>query len=306
MLPVRKIRDLTLEAAQGDEHSANVSAASALVHLGSTLFVIADDEKQLSIFPDEARTPGYQIQILSGKVPGSDEERAKTKPDLESLEVLPPWDGSPWGSLISLASGTKHRDRAVLIPLGPDQMPTGDSHELDVSPLYDELRSKIDGFNIEGCAVRGDTLHLFQRGNSEGSKNARIDLSIAAVQEAVAESRPIVPQHVIGIANYDLGQLQGVKLCFSDASPLSDGRLVFTCSAETSGGGGDDGRIAGSAIGMMERDGKVSMVEPVDLEVKIEGMTAMMVDDAIRVLLVTDGDDPTSPSPLMEAMLPQR
>ncbi len=304
MLPVRKIRDLTLQEASGDERSANVSAASALVHLGSTLFVIADDEKQLSIFPDEARSPGFQIQILSGQTPSSDEERAKTKPDLESLEVLPPSDGAPGGALISLASGTKHRDCAVLIRLGKDKMPTGENDEIDVRPLYDDLRSRIDGFNIEGCAVRGDTLHLFQRGNAEGSKNARIDLSLAAVQEALSESRPVLPSYVTDIRDYDLGQLQGVKLCFSDASPLSDGRLVFTCSAESSGGAGDDGRIAGSAIGIIDRDGEISMIEPVDLEVKIEGMTAMIQDGAVRVLLVTDGDDPASPSPLLEAMLP--
>lgn len=304
MLPVRKIRDLTLEAASGDENSASVSAASALVHLGTTLFVIADDEKQLSIFPDEARAPGFKMQILSGPAPRSKEERARTKPDLESLEVLPPWPGAPSGALISLGSGTKHRDRGVLVPLGSDEMPTGEAEELDLEPLYDHLRAEIEGFNLEGCAVRGETLHLFQRGNAEGAKNARIDLSLPAMQEALADSRPILPAYVTGITEYELGQLQGVKLCFSDASPLSDGRLLFTCSAEASGGSGDDGRIAGSAIGMIDPDGEVSMIEPVDLEVKIEGMTAMIADDAIRVLLVTDGDDPGSPSPLMEAMLP--
>ena len=55
MIPVRKLRDLTLERVEGDESSRHVSAASGMVHIGDTLFVIADDEKQLSIFPSEAR-----------------------------------------------------------------------------------------------------------------------------------------------------------------------------------------------------------------------------------------------------------
>lgn len=206
---------------------------------------------------------------------------------------------------MTFASGTKHRDAAVVIPLDDQGAPTGETQQVDLTPLYDALRAEIDDFNIEGCAATGDVLHLFQRGNDDGGRNARIDLSLQGFTETMQRGAPITSELVIGITDYELGQLQGVKLCFSDASPLEDGRLVFTCSAEASGSG-DDGRVVGSAIGIMEADGSISTIEPVDLDVKIEGMTAFADDDRIRVLMVTDADDPSVPSPLLEAILPPR
>ena len=204
---------------------------------------------------------------------------------------------------MTLASGTKDRDRGAVVPLGRDRLPTGHSVEIDLSPLYDALRSRIEDFNVEGCAVRGELLHLFQRGNDEGGINARIDLSLAEFIGDAATGRPPSPDHIIDVAEYELGQLRGVKLCFSDAVGLDDGRVVFTCSAEATGPDGD-GRVAGSGIGIMDQDGQVTLLEPVDLDVKIEGMTAMTAqDDGIRVLLVTDADDPATPSPLLEARL---
>lgn len=304
MIPVRKLRELRLGRVQGDENSSHVSAASGMVHVGDTLFVIADDEKQLSIFPREAREPGRQMEILRGPKPKSEEELKKNKPDLESIVLLPPSQHFQHGALLTLGSGTKERDRGALVVLGPDGMPQGEAREVDLAPLFGELRSRIEGFNAEGCAVTGDSLHLFQRGNAEGSMNARIDLSLDAVTDALATGASLGANHVTGITPYELGQLGGVGLCFSDATPLPDGRLVFTCSAESSGPG-DDGKVTGSALGLMDSDGDVLMLEPIDLEMKIEGMTAMLDDaEGIRVLLVADADDPDSASPLLEARLP--
>ena len=304
MIPVTKLRELTLERAEGDESSSHVSAASGMVHVGETLFVIADDEKQLSIFPREAQEPGRQITILSGAKPKSQEELKTDKPDLESIVLLQPSEHFEHGALLTLGSGTKDRDRGALVALGPDGLPAGDAREIELTPLFDELRSRIEGFNAEGCAATGDSLHLFQRGNAEGSINARVDLSLDAVTGSLAGGASLNADHITGITSYELGLLGGVGLCFSDAAPLPDGRIVFTCSAESTGPG-EDGKVTGSALGVMSADGEVTFLEPIDLDVKIEGMTAMSEDGgAIRVLLVADADDPDSPSPLFEAWLP--
>ena len=303
MIPIRKLHDLHLEKAEGDERSPFVAAASGIVHLGETLFVIADDERQLNVFPALGREPGYQVQILEGEVPDSDEERAKKKPDLESVAILPPSERLEHGALISLGSGTKKRDVGALVVLGPDGLPTGETKKVDLTDLYDGLRDRIEKFNAEGAAVRGDVFHLFQRGADADAPNARIDISLDALVEAVVEGRGPGVDDVLDITPFDLGQLRGVPLGFSDASPLEDGRLVFTCSAEASGSG-QDGAVLGSALGIMDSQGEVAFLEPVDVEVKIEGMTAMSADDGISVLLVTDADDPSDPSPLLEARLP--
>jgi hypothetical protein len=100
-----------------------------------------------------------------------------------------------------------------------------------------------------------------------------------------------------------LGDLKGVSLCFADSSPLKDDRQVFAASAEDTKDGGD-GAIIGSALGVMTPDGEVSFIDEVDQVIKIEGLTARIEDDDISVLMVTDADDPDTPSPLLEARLP--
>ncbi len=54
MIKLRKLRDLELGEKAGDEHSRHISAASSLVRVGDILYVVADDERQLGIFPHEA------------------------------------------------------------------------------------------------------------------------------------------------------------------------------------------------------------------------------------------------------------
>jgi len=304
VIAIRKLRELILEEVGGDERSDHISAASALVLLRDTLFVVADDERQLGIFPDEARAPGHLVQILEGIVPKTEEERKAHKSDLESLTLLPACEGYPHGALITLGSGTdEERNRGALIPLGPDARPARGNREIDLRPLYTSLREEVPELNIEGAAVTEDVLHLMQRGNNGTGFNARIDLDLAAASAAFGSGEPPSADAVHSITRYDLGQLHGVKLCFSDAAPLEDGRIVFICSAEASDSH-SDGPTVGSAIGVMDRDGSIASVEPVDLEVKLEGIATDIIADEIRVLLVTDADDPRTPSPLLEARLP--
>ena len=54
----------------------------------------------------------------------------------------------------------------------------------------------------------------------------------------------------------------------------------------------------------MTPDGEVSFIDEVDQTIKVEGLTARIEDDDISVLMVTDADDPDTPSPLLEARLP--
>ena len=109
---------------------------------------------------------------------------------------------------------------------------------------------------------------------------------------------PYHPTPSQAIEFYDLGQLKGVALCFSDASPLPDGRMAFIASAEVDGG------YVGSSLGLMSSDGTVEFNEPVDHDMKLEGLAADVLEDGrIRLLMVSDADDPDQPSPLMETHL---
>ena len=116
----------------------------------------------------------------------------------------------------------------------------------------------------------------------------------------------IPPDALRNVDHVDLGQLQGVRLCFSDASALADGRIVFAASTEDSESTMNDGMTYGSALGIIEQDGSLGPVEPLDLIVKVEGIDARIADETIDVMMVTDADDPDAPSPLLRASIPHQ
>lgn len=298
MIAVKQIRELVLDAPAGPRGSRHIAAASSLVRLQASLCVVADDELYLAVFPQEGHLPGYAIQILDGNTGPAD------KPDLEACVFLPPDANSLHGSILVLGSGsTERRNSGALIPLTEPDRPSIDHSLVDLLPLFNHLRREIYGLNIEGAAVQDDSLSLLHRGDAAGSKDARIELRLGDVQRSLREEATIDPSAVTDICTYDLGDLAGVPLTFSDMSPLEDGRIVFSASAEDSEGTGD-GAIAGSALGIFDASGTITWMEPVDLRTKIEGSTARLVDDGIEVLMVVDDDDPGSPTPLLSATLP--
>ena len=305
MIGVRKVHELEIGSSNDDDHPPHVSAASALVRHAGQIFVVADDESSLLIFQAEDLKPGHFMRILEGTLPDDKEARQKEKADLESLALLPPSDDLDHGSLLALGSGSSEkRNRGVLIGLGPDGRPTEEHHAIDLLPLFGVLAREVDGLNIEGAEVVDDTLWLMQRGN-EGGDNALVNLSLETAMRGLTEDRILPAEALRSVDHVDLGQLKGVRLCFSDASALPDGRIVFAASAEDSDAATTDGANYGSALGVIEANGKVSFVEPVDLVIKIEGIDARAVRDSIEVLMVTDADDPSVPSPLLEARIPR-
>lgn len=301
MIPVRKVRELTLDRArsQGPSH---VSAASSLEQVGDTLFVIADDEMRLAVFPRLGAELGHAVRILE---PQGDGGRAQkdSKADLESLALLPPFGPHPHGALLALGSGSgPRRNQGALVALGSREEPQG-HRRVDLVPLYTHLRKSVDQLNIEGAAAIAGTLRLLQRGNNGPGVNLTIDLDLTAVLRALERDEPLTGSCVRSMEERDLGRLHGVDLAFSDASALPGERIAFCASAEDTHDSYEDGAVVGSALGLMDPSGNIERVEPVDLDVKLEGLTARETEDGVQVLIVTDADDPSAPSPLLEAFL---
>lgn len=305
MLPVENVAELHLAHREGATDSQRIEAASGLAILGDVVYVIADDEAYLAIFPDLARRPGMTVPLLDVDVPSDDGERKKHKPDLESLTPLEPFGPFGCGGLIALGSGSKqsrhHGAFAVLDRDGGIES----SVQLDSQPLFEELNRRIPGLNLEGTAVAGRSLRVFQRGNDSESYNAHIDLDLGALQEAIQTSRVLEADLITGIERHDLGQLRGTRLCFSDADTLPDGRLVFSASAEAEGEG-PDGAIAGSAVGVMTPDGEIVSLEPVGVDAKVEGLAAILSGGEIHAFMVSDEDDPDKPSALLRTIFKSR
>jgi hypothetical protein len=299
MIGLRKVRDLSVIGDDGQERSLPIAAASALLRVGDHLLILSDDERQMAVFEADRDEPGSLISVMEGHAPSGANERADHKPDFECMAHLAPFDRYEHGAVIALGSGSKpDRDKASVLPLDNDGRPTAEFELVDLGPLYEHLRKEIDDLNIEGSALVGNAFRLLQRGNGPNGRNARVDIEADALRSAIVGDDPISPAAVQAIELYDLGLLRGAPLCFSDASPLDEGRMAFIASAEI-----DDGYL-GSSLGVMDARGVLEFNEPVDHELKLEGLAARILDDGrVHLLMVSDADDPDQPSPLMETHL---
>ena len=305
-LELRKLRDLDVRSGS-DGEGRHIAAASGVVRRGDFTYVIGDDELDLGVFSNSSQEPGELRKILAGELPEDPKERKRAKADLEALTVLPPFEGASHGALLGLGSGSLEggtRDRGFFWAFGPDGSLVGESRTLDVSPLYDMLRGRIERLNIEGASVLGDSLWLFHRANRGHSRNAVVELDLGAVMRSLETDWRIDVEELREIREYDLGELRGTRLSFSDATPVADQLVVFTAAAEVDDGGDEDGQIRGSVVGTITAGGEVERLRAIDPAWKVEGVHAAVDTGVIDFVFVCDQDDPEVPSPLLSATMP--
>lgn len=299
-LPLDHLRDLTLEEPAAEAQPAHVASASGVARRGRSVYVIGDESNHLATFDLTSNEPGNLRRALSGDVSTNPEQRSKDKSDLEALTVLPPGEGSPYGILLGIGSGSgPKRDRGFAWDLEADGSLLGEPREVDLSPAYELLRDEICDLNVEGAAVLGEELLLFHRGNDSASGNAIARLSLPRAIESMRGDLRVDVEEIASLKAYELGELDGVQLCFSDATPLGDGHVVFTASAEDS-----DGAIHGSVIGLLAADGEVRRLRRIDRKWKVEGVHATADTGVLDLLFVCDQDDSDTPSPLLGASMP--
>ncbi len=276
MVPLRKLCDL------------DVSAASGLVAAGGRIYVVADDDLALHVYGRDGVAEG-KLPLFPGELPDEHAQRKVEKPDLEALFVLGP------ELLCALGSGSRpNRNVGVIIPLlVPDAV-----ERVDLGGLYEAMARQVRRLSVEGAALSGDVLRLLHRGRD----GMVFDIDVEGFLAAAAGARPFDGGLIRAARRADLGAIGGVPLGFTDASPLPDGRIVFSAAAEETDDPYLDARVAGCAIGILDADGRVDAVEAIDPPAKVEGIHAQpAAGDAIDLLLVCDADDPKIRSPLLSA-----
>ncbi|HWC27181.1 MAG TPA: hypothetical protein VG474_11410 [Solirubrobacteraceae bacterium] len=301
-LELRTLRYLDLEEPDIEGRHAHVSSASGVVRRGDFVYVIGDDLLELAVFRMSNPAPGELRQVLPGTLPVDEEERKAAKPDLEALTVVPPFEDNPYGALLGLGSGSgEGRDRGFVWSLQADGGLRGEPRVVDLGPIYHLLGEQVERLNIEGACVMGERLWLLHRGNHAETMNVVAELSLDAVMESLRGDLRIDVDELAAVRSYDLGELDGVEVTFSDATPLGGDILVFTASAEARGGGGE---IRGSVVGTIDLDGEVRRMRTIDRRYKVEGVHATIDTGVIDFLFVCDQDDPEICSPLLGASMP--
>jgi len=301
-LDLRQVRELNLREPPENGQAAHLASASGIAKRGTFVYVVGDELLQLGVFELAGGEPGELRRVFEGALTGDSEERKRHKPDLEGLTTLPPVDGEPNGGLLGLGSGSSRgRDRGFYWSLAPDGSLDGEPRTIDFSPVYDVIRKELGGeINIEGAAVLGERLWLFHRANRGEAPNTVAEFELGDLSETLREDQVVDPGELAEIRGYELGDLDGVRLCFSDATALTDQLVCFSASAE----GSDDGDIHGSVVGTISSGGSVRRLRTIDPQWKVEGVHATVDSGMIDFLFVCDQDDPGTPSPLLSATMP--
>ena len=303
MITLTKIRELNVSPSTDTPATTYLSAASGLIRAGSFLYVVADDELHLGVFGVAGEDPGRFVRLLDGALPLPKAERKKKKPDFETLTLLPASERFPHGAILALGSGSKpNRRLGVLLRVDADGAVSGLPETVDLRSVFVPIDAAFSAPNIEGAIVVGDEMRLFQRGNKGDNTNAIVRFSLSSFLDALNPGHNQALE-AIAIDTIDLGQCHGIPLSFTDAAVLPDGDMVFTAVAEDTDDTYNDGPCAGAAIGIADREGHLRRLLRLDAPLKIEGVEARRDGHAIRLLLVTDADDPGIPAALFSAVL---
>ena len=326
-LVIRIVRQMPLHYADGADTAldrpAHVRAGSGLAWVGERLAVVQDDANFIALV-DPATGLATSVVLPAG-VDGKrqfDTQRGnkKQKFDLEALVSIEQPDGP---MLLAIGSGSsKKRERMVTVRRA------GEAEEtlaLIAAPaLYELLRDATDfsgsDMNIEGAVLIGDVLRLFGRGNGEATKrrvplDATCDLHWPSVRDYLAAPDDAAPPSPKRLRQYALGEADGVRLSFTDATLAWGDRsgrplVLYTAAAEGSPDSRRDGDVAGSAIGYLDPRGDATVLryallrdaQDALLPLKVEGIACGRSDQR-QVYVVLDVDDPDAPSMLCELAL---
>jgi hypothetical protein len=303
MIHTNKICELHLTHGTSESRSPFMSAASGLVKVNNLLYVVADDEHHLGVFSADHVGPGELVRLFDGTLPDHAKKRKAQKPDLETLLLLPTFTGYPYGALLGMGSGSRpNRDTGVLLGLDALGNINSAPRLIDLRLLYDAIRAEVDELNIEGAVIAGGRFILLQRGNKVRA-NALIVCELDSLIDDLALHNAPRLRVAPVVRAVELGDIDGVPLSFTDAAGLPDGNLLFTAAAENSDNSFDDGACSGSAIGLVDTNGKVVTIERLDQPYKVEGVAATIDADGIHLLLVTDVDDASKPAWLLSAVM---
>ncbi|MDQ3397743.1 MAG: hypothetical protein M3511_08230 [Deinococcota bacterium] len=309
-----------LGANEALDRPAHVRAASGLARVGPFVAVIQDDANFIALLDIAllgAQFEGAEAVTLPRGPDGTrqfDDLRGNKslKLDLEACVVVA--EGSD-EVLVAFGSGSSPRRESIVevraIAAGRPKV-----RVLQAAELYASLRAATDfagsELNIEGAVVIDGCLRLFNRGNGapRGALlpvNASCDLDPTMFLAYLRAPRRALPPAPKNIVHYDLKSLGGQRLGFTDATLAPGCAVLFSAAAEASPSATEDGPVAGSVLGVIDRTGRaryavIRTAAGERFNGKVEGLLLYPAQKT-RLLMVVDQDAPELPSELCEARL---
>lgn len=281
-----------------------VRAASAIASFGGGWLVAQDDATHAAWLRTDGTAPVRVLPAVDGHDVFSSAAGTKhLKPDFEAACEVRVGDG--FGVLLLGSGSTPARMRSSLVTLGADGT---DFVAADLTGLYmavaHALGTPEGQLNLEGACRHGDWLRWFQRGNPvAGVPSASIDVDVHGL--LLAATGRLAPEAVVidAVRRYDVRAESGIWLSVTDAVALPDGRILLSAAAEDTVNPVDDGPVVAAALALVDGE-RVEAVAALprrgDAIQKIEGLALEGADhNCVRLLAVTDADDPDTPSTML-------
>ncbi len=276
----------------------NIFAASGLVKIDGTFYIIADDALSLGII--ERNKNIKLVALVEGILPQDHKERKKVKPDWEALALIS--KKSLFTELLAVPSGSMpNRQMGCYITLKDDGLV---ATQIDFSKIYSSLLTTFPNLNIEGACFTDKYFQLFQRGNGDDAKNAIISLNLEGALDDIHSSRVLAGNRIFSCKEYDLGKIGNISLCFTDACFVNKDETWFLAVAEDSVSTYEDGAFAGAVLGLLDGSGAVKDIFNLEIAHKPEGLNVEISDKNERIIhVVTDADSSEIPAILYRGLV---
>ena len=257
------MKKFTLEVFQ---QIPNIGAASGLVYLQDSIFIISDSSSYL-----------YEFNVTEKKLDkinlqGKSQENIakKLKPDFESITIK-------GNKLYVFGSGsTSNRNLRLSYHIKTKKIKVK-----NITNLYLQLKQKahfsdID-LNIEGIIFYNKKSYFFQRGNGSKSTNG---IFISDKEKNEIHYFPII-----------LPKIMNVEATFTDAIVI-DEYIYFLAAVENTVSTYDDGEILGCFIGCLSISNlQIVFTQQISNKHKFEGLTLFKnTNEKIELLLCEDND----------------
>ncbi|QAA81072.1 hypothetical protein EI546_04720 [Aequorivita sp. H23M31] len=274
-----------------------VPSASGIVKWNDIFFLIGDDSPHLFKVDHNFKILGKTL-IHSPKVQQGEVIPKFHKPDFEAMEMVSD------SEILIFGSGSKSPERDVCVLFDLIQ---SSYNEYYISNFYDYIRGMeiMQGYelDIEGLAISGDNLFLFNRG-----RNIIFSFPYSEFIGYCKNGRDFpIPKTSL----FTLPSINGLQAGFSGASSFPHlPYLIFTAAVEDSPNAYDDGDILGSFIGVIElindeigNEILVKRIPNPGFPLKVESVIVDKIasETQIDLVLVTDNDG--KPSEVIRASL---
>lgn len=268
-----------------------VPSASGITIINDSIFVIGDNSPFVFHLNKTYKIiSNLQVQ----KLENTDTLFPKSiKPDFEAFEVV---SHKNKHTFYIFGSGSKSPHRDVFFTI--DNFSKNAIKNYSLESFYNVIKAskELDGkfLNIEGLAIDGDNMFLFNRG-----KNLVFQYSLKSFMNYVKTGKNY-PQ--AKIYELKLPKIKGIEAGFSGATAiLNQNKLIFTASIEDTSNPIDDGEVLGSFVGIIDLKDLKNRYSPIcsqismnneNLKIKVESIaiSKQTSENTLEIFMVTDSD----------------